>query len=161
MRKLCIYLDSSILGWALNSAHPDRCREANTLLSEIRHGRFIGLCSWVTEEEIAAAPSVVARRLRAKLKHAKIKLVNPAIRGEAERLAARYCDEGIVPRKHLADALHVAVATLAEVDALVSYNFAHIVSLETMVRVNEVNRALGLREIFICQPQEVIGHEGA
>ncbi len=55
-----------------------------------------------------------------------------------------------------ADALHIAVATLWKADALVSYNFEHIVSLEVMIAVNKVNKALNLHEIFLCQPQEVI-----
>ena len=54
------------------------------------------------------------------------------------------------------DALHIAVATLWRADALVSYNFEHIVNLEIMVAVNELNRSLNLNEIFLCQPQEVI-----
>jgi len=30
------------------------------------------------------------------------------------------------------------------------------VNLEIMVAVNEINKALSLNEIFLCQPQEVI-----
>ena len=41
-------------------------------------------------------------------------------------------------------------------DALVSYNFEHIVNIEIMVAVDKINRALSLNEIFLCQPQEVI-----
>jgi hypothetical protein len=36
---------------------------------------------------------------------------------------------GIVTRKYEADALHIALATLAKVDVLVSWNFKHIVNL--------------------------------
>ena len=54
------------------------------------------------------------------------------------------------------DALHVAVATLWRADALVSYNFAHLVRLDTMVEINEINRGEKLAELFLCQPSEVI-----
>ncbi len=62
----------------------------------------------------------------------------------------------MIPREFFEDAMHVAVATLWRADALVSYNFAHLVRLDTMVGVNAINRAEKLAEIFICQPSEVI-----
>ena len=55
-----------------------------------------------------------------------------------------------------ADAFHIAMATLWNADALVSYNFQYIVNLEIMVAVNKINKELDLNEIFLCQPQEVI-----
>ena len=78
------------------------------------------------------------------------------LKGEADKLAQKYCDKGIVPFDFKSDALHIAIATLWKADALVSYNFEHIVSLEIMVAINEINRNLNLKEIFLCQPQEVI-----
>ena len=78
------------------------------------------------------------------------------LRKQAEELAQTYCDKKIVPFNFKADALHIAIATLSKADALISYNFEHIVSLEIMVAVNQVNKALNLNEIFLCQPQEVI-----
>lgn len=56
----------------------------------------------------------------------------------------------------MVDALHIAVATLWKADALVSFNFQHIVCLKTMVEVNRINATLNLKEIFLCQPKEVI-----
>ena len=56
------------------------------------------------------------------------------LEGTADELAERYCNERIVPFAFKMDALHIAVATLWKADALVSYNFEHIVSLEVMVR---------------------------
>ncbi len=50
----------------------------------------------------------------------------------------------------------MAIATLWRADALVSYNFTHIVRLDTMVEVNAINREERLAEIFLCQPSEVL-----
>jgi hypothetical protein len=55
-----------------------------------------------------------------------------------------------------AGALHVAIATLWRADALVSYNFTHIVRLDTMVEVNAINRRERVAEKFLCQPSEVL-----
>jgi len=156
MRKLRLYLDSSILGWSLNHSNPARFAEANLLLQQIADRRFIGVYSWVSEEEIEAAPQRIARKLRQKIEQAKLKPVTMRLRKQAEELAQTYCDKKIVPSNFKADALHIAIATLSKADALISYNFEHIVSLEIMVAVNQVNKALNLNEIFLCQPQEVI-----
>lgn len=156
MRKLRLYLDSSILGWSLNRSSPKRFAEANLLLQQIAKGRFIGAYSWVNAQEIEAAPEYIATRLWQKVREAKLKRVPERLRKHADELAQAYFTKGIVPTDFKADALHIAVATLWKADALVSYNFEHIVNIEIMVAVNEINRALSLNEIFLCQPQEVI-----
>jgi hypothetical protein len=156
MRKLRLYLDSSIFGWSLNHSEPARFAEANLLLQQIADGRFIGAYSWVSEQEIQAAPEHIARKLRRKLEQAGLKRVSLRLKNQAENLAEAYCLKKIVPSRFRADALHIAIATLWKADALVSYNFEHIVSLETMVAVSEVNRSFHLNKIFLCQPQEVI-----
>ncbi len=156
MRKLQLYLDSSILGWSLNRGNPSRFAEVNLLLQQIADGKFIGAYSWVSEQEIEAAPEHIVERLWQKVKEAKLKRISVGLKRQAEELAQTYCDKEIVPSDFKEDALHIAVATLWKADALVSYNFQHIVSLNVMVAVNEVNRVLNLNEIFLCQPQEVI-----
>ena len=156
MRKLRLYLDSSILGWSLNRTNPNRFAEANLLLRQISEGRFIGAYSWVSEQEIEAAPGHIAKRLWEKIEDAKLRRISGRVKRRADKLAQIYCAKGIVPFDFKADALHIAMATLWKADALVSYNFEHIVNLEIMVAVNEVNSSLGLNEIFLCQPQEVI-----
>jgi hypothetical protein len=160
MRKLRLYLDSSILGWSLNHSNPSRFAEANLLLQQIADGRFIGVYFWVSQKEIEAAPKHIAKKLWQKVEQAKLKPIKDNLHKQADNLAQKYCDKKIVPSDFKADALHIAIATIWKADALVSYNFEHIVSLEAMVAVNEVNKALNLDKIFLCQPQEVIisGH---
>lgn len=156
MKKLRLYLDSSILGWSLNRGNPARFAEANLLLKQISEKRIIGAYSWVTEQEIVSAPEHIASRLQEKVEKANLRKVSMRLKRKAEAIAQVYCAKGIVPSDFKADALHIAIATLWNADALVSYNFEHIVNLEIMIAVNEVNRRLNLKEIFLCQPQEVI-----
>jgi len=156
MKKLRLYLDSSILGWSLNRSNRSRFAEANLLLQQIAEGKFVGACSWVSEEEITAAPEHIRRRLWHKVNEAKLNRISSLLRMRANKLAQTYCAKKIVPLDFIADALHIAIATLWKADALVSYNFEHIVNLEIMIAANEVNRTLKLNEIFLCQPQEVI-----
>ena len=53
------------------------------------------------------------------------------------------------------DMLHIALATVADVDVLVSWNFWHVVRLEKIRLFNAVNLELGYKSIQIRSPREV------
>jgi hypothetical protein len=54
---------------------------------------------------------------------------------------------------------HIALATIEAVDALVSWNFKHIVRLEKIRLFNAVNVESGYRSLNILSPREVTTHE--
>lgn len=54
--------------------------------------------------------------------------------------------------------LHIALATLARVDVLVSWNFRHIVRLDKIRAFNAVNAERGLGDLSIYSPREVTFH---
>ena len=58
-----------------------------------------------------------------------------------------------------ADMTHIALATLAQADALVSWNFKHIVRLEKIRLFNAVNVELGYQILSIRSPREVATYE--
>ncbi len=78
---------------------------------------------------------------------------------EVAPLVAAYEARKILPAKFRADMLHIALATVAEVDALVSWNFKHIVRLEKIRLFNEVNTEQGHEALTIPSPREVTTHE--
>jgi len=53
-------------------------------------------------------------------------------------------------------ALHIAMAVINGIEAIISWNFEHIVKLKTRIMVNGINRLLGYHEIEICSPEEVV-----
>ena len=62
-------------------------------------------------------------------------------------------ERSIHPKR--ADALHVALASLARVDVLASWNFRHMVSLHRIRAYNDVNRRMGCPVLDIRTPREV------
>ena len=75
---------------------------------------------------------------------------------EALELAQLYLLEGVVgPKTHL-DAVHVAIATIARVDVLVSWNFRDIVNLQKIGGYNAVNVRVGYPPLEIRPPNAVI-----
>jgi len=78
---------------------------------------------------------------------------------EVFSLQQAYLRHGIVGQTALADALHVALATVSACRAIVSWNFRHIVHFQKIPLYNGVNRTEGYFEIDIHSPQEVIAYE--
>lgn len=144
-----IYMDTSVLGGAFD----DEFKVATaTLLNLIRSGGLQAVVSELVEAELQAAPREVqlllnelyalgAERLEANI--------------EAQELAATYVKSEIVSPKYLADATHIALATLAKVDVLVSWNFKHIVNFRRIRGFNGVNLLQGYGTLEIRSPREV------
>ena len=59
-------------------------------------------------------------------------------------------------RRHSADAHHVAIATVAGCDIIVSWSFRHIVHFDKIRGFNATNLREGYRAIDIRSPREVV-----
>ena len=69
-----------------------------------------------------------------------------------------YLQAGIVGKRWTDDATHVAAATVARADALVSWNFKHIVRLDKMKLYNQINLLNGYGVLTIISPKELSGY---
>jgi hypothetical protein len=78
-----------------------------------------------------------------------------AFTSEVESLAREYVARGVVPEAWLEDCRHVAAATVARADAIVSWNFRHIVKLDKIKGYNQVNLLNGYGVLTIVSPKEV------
>jgi hypothetical protein len=63
---------------------------------------------------------------------------------------------GILGESHANDARHVALATVAHADVIVSWNFKHIVHYEKIRGFNSVNLNQGYAPIEIRSPREMV-----
>jgi len=55
--------------------------------------------------------------------------------------------------------VHIAAATVASLDFIVSLNFRHIVKHKTIIETEIINAREGFKRVFIHTPAEVINHE--
>ena len=78
------------------------------------------------------------------------------ITDEAVKLAETYITEGALSNKSYNDALHIALATLNNVDILASWNFKHIVNIDRIRLYNSINFRMGYRMIEIRTPREIL-----
>ena len=74
---------------------------------------------------------------------------------ESEQLAREYVSQGIIPKKYVDDARHIAVAVVNSIDYLVSWNFEHIVKVKTRRMVGLVDAERGYKPIEIIAPPEL------
>jgi len=77
----------------------------------------------------------------------------------ARELAYPYIEEEAVTERFLVDAQHIAIATVNRVNALVSWNFKHIVNLKRVRLYNSVNLRYGYYLLEIRSPVEVLDEE--
>jgi hypothetical protein len=119
-------------------------------------GDYAMVISEVTLLELEKAPASVQAYL-GRVPDALVEVL--ALDAEAESLAAEYIRDGAVGKNERADALHIALATVARVDILVSWNFKHIVNLRRIHAFNAVNLRQGYPVLEIRNPRDVIGDE--
>ena len=148
-----VYTDTSVLG----GCEDEEFREpSHRLLDAFVRGDLTLVLSELTIRELETAPQGV-RVVLGRVPAGHIEAV-PVSR-EAEELAASYIEEGAIGVRMRADALHIALATVARVDVLVSWNFKHIVNLKRIHAYNAVNLKKGYPLLEIRTPREVPGDE--
>jgi hypothetical protein len=150
---LRVYVDTSVLGGCFDKEFE---LWSNALVRDFRRGRLLPVLSDVTAAEVADAPAQVRELHRELLTIADDIL---AVTKESMDLAADYEAEGVLSRRFRNDMLHIAVATVAAVDVLVSWNFKHIVRLDKIRLFNRINLELGYGSLTIYSPREVASHE--
>jgi hypothetical protein len=74
---------------------------------------------------------------------------------EVDALAKAYVEAGAVGPASLMDAMHVATATVAGADLVLSWNFRHIVRFDRIRLFNGVNVLQGYRPLDIRSPLEM------
>lgn len=154
MKRLSLYLDTSILNFAIADDVPREKEVTLRLLDEVRRGKYGAFISEIVDLEIGRAPQKIAARLRDLVKE-----LNPeelSVDENVELLSDRYIKEGIIPAKYEDDALHIAIASVNNLDVIVSWNFEHIVKMKTKREVTGINALLGYKQIEIYSPWEVV-----
>jgi hypothetical protein len=122
-------------------------------MDEFHGGRKRMVISTLTISELEQAPDAV-RCVLDDFTSEEIEVLDLA--PPVLALAEVYLREGAVGAGCLADAQHIAAATVARVDIVVSWNFKHIVNFRRIQLYNAVNLKEGYGMIDIRTPREVL-----
>ncbi len=144
-----IYIDTSVIGGCYDK---EFSKWSNILVNNIKEGKFIPVLSEVTQSEIEYAPESVKQKYLEILNYNAIVL---NITDEVIELAKLYQKRKILTEKYFDDGLHIALATINQIDLLVSWNFKHIVHYDKIRQFNAINLEIGYKTIEIYSPMEV------
>jgi len=151
-KGILVYADTSVYGGVFDKEFVQAsCR----FFDSVRNGQFRIAVSAVIQDEIAKAPP----RVRALFDEMAQRAQFAHMTDIAETLQHAYLAARIVPAHAEPDALHVALATTAGCEMIISWNFKHIVNYRRIPLYNEINRRHGCPEIAIFSPLEVIPYE--
>ncbi len=149
MKKTLIYVDTSVIGGCCD---PEFQEWSLGLLRNFQSGRFSLFLSELIEAEIQDAPDEV-KGVYEEFQKAALDILE--LTTEAANLADAYLSHDILPYNFLNDARHIAIATVAGADLVVSWNFKHIVHFEKIQKFNAVNIEMGYKSVLIFSPREV------
>ena len=151
--KQRVYIDTSVIGGCYD---PEFEEWSNKLFDDFKLGNRIAVVSDVTLDELTDAPKEVKENFET-IPDEALEIITSD--KESRSLADKYIAENAVPTKFYEDALHIALATIHQVDVLSSWNFRHIVNLDKIRKYNSVNLKNGFSILEIRAPRDIIKFE--
>ena len=150
IHKIRVYVDTSVFGGTEDIEFRDASRK---FFEQTARGDFVILLSVQTLDELSLAPESV-RCLLKELDPAMVEEI--PLDSNVQQLAQAYIDAGVLGQASEGDCLHVAAATLAGAELILSWNFKHIVNYNRIRGFNSVNTSFGYRSMTILSPLEVV-----
>ena len=145
-----IYLDTSVPSAYYDDEKPERQELTKEFWLKIKDYR-VNISYLVKDELDQIEDESLKRKMDELIRDFKILKTSDKVR----ELAEEYIKRGVVPEKFRNDAVHIAIATLNNMDALISWNFKHLVNIKTREEVNLINRNKGFKSIQIIAPPEL------
>jgi predicted nucleic acid-binding protein len=149
MKVQRVYIDTSVIGGCLDQ---EFALWSKGIMRDFREGNFRPVISTVVAAEVSRAYESVQQQ------YAELLELRPevlTVTEEATELAEVYQRRQILTSKFYDDGLHIAIASVADVDLLVSWNFRHIVHFDRIRLFNVANLEMGYKSIQIYSPREV------
>ena len=147
-----VYVETSVWGMTLQN-QPRALREpTQQFLRLCALGLFEPYISAVVLREIAHAKGAAKSRMLRQID--ALAPVHLEASEASEELAEAFLRAGVVPAKKPDDARHVAIATVAGLDLVVSWNHRHLASGTCLTRLN---RLAGYQQVLLIHtPFEVM-----
>ena len=142
MRKLRLYLDTSVINFLFADDAPDLKKATQVFFAEIEH-YDVYISDVVVREIMNTKSEQKQKKLTGVIKQYKLKLLEIDDIEEVARLAQCYLDQGAIPIGKREDAQHVAYAVIAEMDFLVSWNYKHLANANKEFKIVLVNQREG------------------
>lgn len=154
VKKLELYIETSTWNFLFANDAPEKREITKAFFNVVDTGAYEIYISEIVINEILRAPLGLRRNLMSVIE--KYQPIQLETNSETRQLARAYIQAKVVPVRKVEDALHVAVATVEGVDAVISWNFDHLANLRKAELFNGVNLLHGYtKKIDIITPVEV------
>ena len=153
MRKPKIYLETTMFNYYFDKER-DAHADTVTLFKEIQAGKYEAYTSLYVTDELGDADEPKRSSMLALITEYNINVLD--VSDEARDLTDIYVNEGIIPIKYRYDGLHIACATVNDLEYILSLNFKHINKVKTKTMTSSINIREGYKPIIIAAPSEVI-----
>ena len=155
-QKLQLYLETTVFNYYFDEDRQGH-HDVVKLLEAIGAGLFEGYASDFVTEELKVATEPKRSNMLSLIEKYGIITLWP--RPEVMRLADRYLESGIIPASQRLDSLHIAIASVYELDCLISYNFRRINRDKARIFTAITNEDEGYKGIRICTAGEVLSDD--
>ena len=149
-----VYIETSIIGYLTSRPSRDLITAANQQLTHDwwneHREKFDIFISQFVIDECAMGDAIVAKARLDTI--AAIRQL--AVTESVEILADELIRQVPLPEKAQVDALHVAIATVCEMEYLLTWNCTHIANAVLRPRIEAISRSFGYEPPTICTPQE-------
>jgi predicted nucleic acid-binding protein len=145
-KKISLYLDTSVIGGYFDKEFE---KDTKLLFEKIKAGKYNVFISDLVEDELEKAPENVKNLLN------NFKFQWLKITSDCKILADEYIKEKVVGATSRDDCMHIATATINNIDILVSWNFKHIVNVERIRGYNTINFKYGYKQLEIRSPKDM------
>ena len=152
MKKLKLYLDTSIFNFVFADDAPQERDLTRKFFKQV--DQYEIYFSDIVIKEVARCHSPKRENILRLIDQHDFEELS--LDEQARILARKYIKEGIIPAKYMDDAHHIAIASVNGIDAILSWNFEHIVKLKTKREVVGINMFMGYGPIDIYSPLEVV-----
>ncbi len=157
MRPPKIYLETTLFNFYFDEymgmAHSDTVG----LFKEIAAGNYDAFTSRYVVDELNRASESKREKMLNLILEYDIPVLEP--NDEAANLADMYVTNGVIPPKYRTDGLHIALASVNDLDMIISMNFQHIVKRKIVKMTGHINTMNGYRAVEIYSPMEVVENE--
>jgi len=157
MRKQKIYLETTLFNFYFDEDRGFAHDSTVSLFKEIAAGKYEAFTSRFVIDELNNAPEAKREKMLSLILEHGIPILETD--DEAVRIANLYIEEKIIPLKYRTDVLHIAIATVNDLDMIISMNFQHIVKRKTKIGTGNINALNGYRAVEIYAPMEVVENE--
>jgi len=150
MRKLKLYLDTSVISHLDQPEKPVEREHTHLFWEQLKQGKYEVYISPLVIEELERCNEPKLSTLLGYLAQIDYHLLES--NDDVVDLSYKYLQQNILKKKSRDDCVHIAYASVYECDAVVSWNMSHLVNVKTESGVRIVNAAEGYREMRLHIP---------